>query len=393
MPYHLDDFQLRVVRRYSRQAPNQKLLSACRFIILEHVLPTTAEFVDHLKAAGAEIFQFLGKPFSVDPTTLARLREADIPVDVRPYQELETTDYLDQLIAQAVERCAADGRELVFIDVGGYFSAPLQRLDAEAPQYIAGVVEDTTFGHNRYVRDVANLAVPVLSVARSGLKWVEGRFVGRDAVAAMERILRDQGIALAGRRALVIGYGMIGSNVARALRSQDVNVSVYDILDYRNLQAFVDGFEVNMKSELTRHADIIFAATAAQALNVDEIEGCKDDVILASVGSRDTEFDVAALRDQAVHVTQIGEHLERFALQNTKQIVLANRGAAVNFTLPSLPIEILDLVFAEILVGVLRLLHDQAEERLQRGFLHESEETTLSHIAKDWLRDINPRTG
>jgi adenosylhomocysteinase len=393
MPYHLDDFQLRVVRRYSRQARNRKLLSGSRFIILEHVLPTTAEFVDHLIAAGADVFHFQGKPFSVDPLTLSRLQDAGVPVDVRSYHELETTDYLDRLIAEAVERCIADSRELVFVDVGGYFCAPLQRLDAEVPQYIAGVVEDTTFGHNRYVRDAANLPVPVLSVARSGLKWVEGRFVGRDGVAAMERILRDQGIALAGRQALVIGYGMIGSNVARALRSHDVNVSVYDILDYRNLQAFVDGFQVNKKSELTRRADIVFAATAAQALSVDDIEECKDNVILASVGSRDTEFDVMGLRDQAVSVIQIGEHLERFALQNTKQIVLANRGAAVNFTLPSLPVEILDLVFAEILVGVLRLLHDQAEERLPPGFLHESEETTLSHIAKDWLRDINPRTG
>jgi adenosylhomocysteinase len=392
MPYHLDDFQLRVVRRYARQERNRKLLSRCRCIILEHVLPTTAEFVYHLRTAGAEVFQFIGKPFSVDPKTLERLREAGVPVEVRSYHDLETSDYLGGLIRRALEQCAADGRELVFIDVGGYFSAPLQQLDVEAPQYIAGVVEDTTFGHNRYIRDAPNLPVPVLSVARSGLKWVEGRFVGRDAVGAMERILREQGIALAGRRALVVGYGMIGSNVARALRSQDVNVSVYDILDYRNLQAFVDGFEVNKKGEVMRRADIVFAATAARALSVDEIEECKDDVILASVGSRDTEFDVAGLRDLAVHVTEIGEHLERFALPNTKQIVLANRGAAVNFTLPSLPVEILDLVFAEILVGVLRLLHDQAEERLPPGFLHESEEKTLSHIAKDWLRDINPRT-
>lgn len=389
MPYHLHDVHLRVVHKYLNQDRNAAIAQA-RFLIIEHILPTTAEFVRLIRGTGAEIFALLEKPYSVDPQTKRQLEEEGFPLLSRTYEELETTDFLDRLLVEAIQKSRDDNRPIVVIDVGGYFAKPLERLRLEDVPYVAGVVEDTTFGHNRYSEVVTEIAVPVVSVARSALKEIEARFVGRDIVSAMDRILRAQGVTLAGRRALVIGYGMIGSSIAYALRGYDIVASVYDIQQYRMLRAYTDGFYIQTLRKLLESADIIFAATAAQALSLDQIEECKTDVVLVSGGSKDTEFDIAGLRKQAVRSEPVGDHLDRYHLSNSKAIVVANAGTAVNFTLPSLPEEILDLVFAEILVAVLRLLKQDDDGRYPPTFLHQSDDRTLNEIAKDWLRSMNP---
>jgi adenosylhomocysteinase len=389
MPYHLHDVHLRVVHKYLRQKRNAAI-STARFLILEHILPTTAEFVRHLSASGGEIAALVAKPYSIDARIKNELESEGYQLFVKSYDELETTDFLDSLLASAITQSKNDGRRIVVIDVGGYFAQPISRIRLEDAQYFAGVVEDTTFGHNRYAKLVSEIPVPVVSVARSVLKEIEARFVGRDVVFAMDRILRSQGITLAGRRALVIGYGMIGSNIAYALRRQDIVVDVFDVLSYRMLQAYTDGYHIQTLRKLLESADIIYSATASQALRLEDIEECKSDVILVSAGSKDTEFDVAGLREQAVRREAIGDHLERFSLSNNKRIVVATAGTAVNFALPSLPEEILDLVFAEILVATLQLLKQEEGESYPPGYLHESDDSTLNKVSNDWLRSINP---
>jgi adenosylhomocysteinase len=389
MPYHLHDVHLRVVHKYLHQPRNAAVANA-RFLLLEHLLPTTAEFVRLIRGAGGEIHTLLAKPYSIDEPTRKSLEEDGFPVVTKTYDELENSDFLDALLADAVAKSRDDGRAVVVIDVGGYFAKPLSRLPLEYVPYVAGVVEDTTFGHNRYAALFAEIPVPVVSVARSALKEIEARFVGRDVVTAMDQIFRAQGVTLAGRRALVIGYGMIGSSVARALRGNDMVVSVYDKQQFLMLRAYTDGFYIQTLRKLLESADIIFAATAAQALSLEQIEECKTEVVLVSAGSKDSEFDVAGLRTEAVSSEAVGPYLHRYRLSNSKTIVVANDGTAVNFTLPSLPEEILDLVFAEILIAVLRLLKQEDDDRYPPGFLHESDDRTLSEIAKDWLRSINP---
>ena len=388
MPYLLENTQLRSVRSMVRDYKNTAL-SGSRLIILEHILPTTAEYVFHLKSVGAEIFALLAKPYSVHPDTAQLLASKGTePISIT-YEQLETTRYLDDLLTNAVEASKTDRKPILILDVGGYFAEPLQRLNPEAPQYIRGVVEDTTFGHNRYLQAVGRIPVPVFSVAKSALKEIEARFVGRDCVSAAESVLRGMGVSISGRVALVLGYGMIGSNVARALRNQDVIVHVYDKEDYKNLRAFIDGFHINSKAKLLPDADIIFAATADRALTFKEIEECKNHVILASAGSKNTEFDVDMLQRQALNHTVIGRHVAKYSLANGHSVMVIKEGTAVNFLLPSLPVEILDLVFSEILVCLTFLLTKSTEEYPAGQKVYEAQDQDLSEISKTWLRFVN----
>lgn len=394
MAFHLSASQLRVVRKYTREKRNKTLLANSRFILLEHLLPTTEEYIDLLVEAGCEIFTVIGKPYSIDLEVLARLRDKNVKVELKQYEELESSSFLDELLQSALEQSKLDGKHIIILDVGGYFAEPCSKISVEDAVHFAGIVEDTTFGHNRYKKlgaddqpFIVKMPMPVFSVARSALKEIEARFVGKDAVMAADYILRKQGVALAGRHALVLGYGMIGKNVARVLRANDMQVSVYDVLDERNLRAFIDGFHIHKSREVIKHADIIFAATATEALNYEYIEECKDNVILASVGSKDTEFDVQTVRLQAIRNVKHGDHLIEYHLDNSNRVNVMNNGTAVNFILPSMPVEILDLVFSEILLCSLMLLKQKAQ--YPAGELHVVDDKSLQVIAKDWLRSAN----
>jgi adenosylhomocysteinase len=288
VPYCFGETQLRVV--HALLTDHRELLANCRVLILEHVLPTTAEFVRLMKRVGVDVHCLIAKPYSISQEALEAITKLNVPVIVKSsYQEIEDQEVVDHQLQDAKNKSQLDGKRIVIIDVGGYFAKALSK-DSDQ---VAGVVEDTTFGHNRYKQTAQNIGVPILSVARSELKQIEARFVGRDAIAAMDLMLRDVGVSISGRNALVIGYGMIGSNVARTLRRYDLRVFVYDIMDRRNLRAHADGFSVHTKQELLKKADIIFSATGSEAISgkcaisFKEIEDyCKHKLDLESRNSR-----------------------------------------------------------------------------------------------------------
>jgi len=337
---------------------------------------------------GADVFSLIAKPYSIDEKVMINLKSKEILIIEESYETLETSEVLSKLIEKAVAKSKEDGKQIIILDVGGYFALPLSKINKEAEKYIAGVVEDTTFGHNRYLEHSKNVRVPIYSVARSNLKEIEARFVGRDAVYSMDYVLRQVGVTISGRNALVIGYGMIGKNVARTLKSADLNVYVYDKHDHKNLHAFIDGYHIHKKRELLKQADIIFSATGDPngAISFKELEETKDNVILASGGSRDSEFDIKTLKEQANREKPFGAQLVEYRLPHSRHVIVAKSGTAVNFILPSLPIELLDLVFSEILLCALLLLKDN-EHKMK--VVNVSPDNFLDEVALDWLRFVN----
>lgn len=248
--YHFTE-QLRVTRGISRLQENSELLKNTRLIILEHILPTTEAFLKTLQEVGCEIFAVITKPYSIDEKVFDSLIESNFNIiRINSYDEIENTNILDNLLVEANKKSEEDSKSIAIIDVGGYFAKPLSNLTFENKCHIIGVIEDTTFGHNRYKSKINEIKFPIASVARSELKEIEARFVGRDAVQAMDIVLRKLGISITGRNALVIGYGMIGKNVARTLQGYDLNVYVYDIEDKQLLKAFIDGFHIHKKTML-----------------------------------------------------------------------------------------------------------------------------------------------
>ena len=396
--YPIENTKLRVCASFLREKRNLRVIRNCRLILLEHILPTTESLIYLLAEAGADIHTIVAKPYSVDHNVLERLKQYNFSIlQNKSYEELETTNVLDDLLSNAVRKSQQDGRKILIFEVGGYFARPLTRVRKSKSEYFVGVVEDTTFGHNRYFDEIERINVPVISVDRSRLKEIEAHFVGRDAVSALEMVMRRIGESITGRHVVVIGYGMIGKNVARCLDAADLNVSVYDIRDHRNLKAFMMGFNVHKKAELLRKADIVFAATGwsayrrAQrqpAVSKDEIlERLKNNAMLVSVGSKDNEFDMKRLKELATSKKAIGNDVIKYTLPSNNNVLVVKDGTAVNFLLPSIPTEILDLVFAEVLLSGILLMKNPSEYNL--GHVHQIDQKYWNYIAKDWLRFVN----
>lgn len=396
MSYHFSK-QLRVCAETLQRPSVQQSLSNARVIILQHALDDIVEYLRLITGAGATIHAFVVKPFTVDREALKRLHADGYNiVHKATYDELEESGALEDALATAIEASKRDGKRIVILEVGGYFAGPLSRL-ASNPLFeqdatlIAGVVEDTTFGHNRYTLARKQIEVPMHSVARSSLKEIEARVVGNMAIAATEQILREQGISMPGRRALVIGYGMIGKNLARSARAMDMTVSVYDRADNRNLRAFALGYRIHKKVELLDQADIIFAATGTPdgmpALSYGDIfDHCRQNVVLVSAGSKNTEFDVAGIEAHSEDKVEVGPHLTRYVLPNSNAVYLMNRGTAVNFIVRSVATEVMDLVFAEITEGAVLLLDGKFRER---HVIHQTPQEIVDRIAHDWLKSVN----
>jgi adenosylhomocysteinase len=390
--------ELKVCARILKQLRNRKYMEGCRLLLLEHILPTTESLVYNLLESGAEIHVIFAKPYSIDNEVYNRLLERKINIQNYSYEDLEKGEYIPNAIKSAVKKSKEDGRKILIYEVGGYFAKFLVRsMNNEYVDYIAGVVEDTTFGHNRYLKLKDQIDVPIISVARSRLKEIEAHFVGRDAVMALDIQMREIGESITGKNAVVIGYGMIGKNVARYLRSADLNVSVYDIRDHRCIKAFMMGFNVNKKIVLIRKADFIFAATGwssymkmeqCPALTIDDIiDNVKDNAMLVSVGSKNNEYEIEKLVEVAEDCEEIGTQIKRYTLPNKDKVNVVKDGTAVNFMLPSIPIEILDIVFSEIVLAGILLL--KKPDTFPLHTVNCLEERYWDYISKDWLRFNN----
>jgi adenosylhomocysteinase len=356
-------------------------IASTRLILLQHLLPDTEAFVYLLHKAGADIHCVLGKPFSYDKAVKERL-ENTFRVEVHPYDLYENTEYIDKLLNEAFLKSEHDNKPILIFEVGGYFSQALVRSSKKYSKHLKGVIEVTTFGHNKYVHEAPNIHIPIYSVARSPIKSIEARYVGRAAVVAMDNILRDIGVSIAGREALVIGFGMIGKSVASSLKANNLLVSVYDKKGFARLNAYTLGYQIGDKEDLLKKADIIFSATAEQSLSYDDICKCKNNCILVSVGSKGNEYDIKGLKENSINNVSIGSFIKKYKVNSNKNIFVAREGTAINFTIKSCPDEIVDLIHAEVLTCAEMLLNEH-RHRTKLNVVNESPETTLHHISKE----------
>lgn len=269
---------------------------------------------------------------------------------------------------------------MALLDVGGYFLKPLIELSEEFSSTIAGVVEVTTFGHNRYTANAAKFPYPIVSLARSPLKDAEAVHVGETVVQATEDMLREVGYILTGKRCGVIGYGMIGSRISDALKRRGIPVKIGDKSNSLELHARLNGTETATVEELLRDCDIVFSATATQSISVDMLKEARDGIMLVSGGSRANEFDVPGIESVAQACEELPGRLQKFTFPWGKSCVLANKGKAANFIKGGSPEEVMDVVFAE----QAKCLSELAVGQLSPGRVHELSGGDRNGIASIW---------
>lgn len=219
-------------------------------------------------------------------------------------------------------------------------------------------VEDTENGYRRYL-DLGKPPCPVYSVARSPLKQPEDHLVRQSIVFSTEALMRSRGDILPGRAAAVIGFGRLGSSIARTLHAKGVRVSVYDADPIRAAQALAQGFHVSSRASALSRAGMVMCATGNLALRRDDFTRLANGAYLASVTSSEDELELDALTG-LYEQTYVADHVTRYATMGHYFYVLAG-GNAVNFLHGASVGAFIFLVQAEILAAVARLVSDDVE--------------------------------
>lgn len=343
--------------------------------LITHLLPERPAFVRAV-AKQTDLRAVLPKPKSIHAPAkreVEQVAQCD-PLSRDLFENAEAA--LDYIEARAA------GTPLVLLDVGGYFAPALEALCDRFSGRILGVVEDTENGHKRYAeRD--KLPCPVVSVARSPLKDPEDFLVGQSVVFSTEALMRGRGDIMHGRPALVIGFGKLGSSIARLLHAKGVQVTVYDIDPVRRTQALSQGFTVARDREAAlTGAGLVLCATGAVSLRGDDFPHLRNGAYVATVTSSEDELDLGSLPDVYTR-TPDGDHVTRY--QTTGHyFYLLNGGNAVNFLHGASVGPFIYLVQAEILAGVRMLA------RGDLGFdMHDVNAKDRAFIAATWLNYFN----
>jgi adenosylhomocysteinase len=286
----------------------------------------------------------LPKPRSIDDGALRQINSR-VQVD-----DLDRDRLADPEQALAYVESRAPGRDLILLDVGGYFAPALEHLHTHFSGRLLGVVEDTENGHQRYAA-LDKVPVPVFSVARSPLKDPEDYLVGQSVVFSTEALVRRRDDILNGRPACVIGYGKLGRSIAEMLHAKHVGVTVYDIDPIRRVQALSQGYRTaGTLSEALGDAGIIMCATGNHALREDDFTRVPNGAYIASVTSSDDELELTALTGLYTR-TPVNDQITRYARTGHYFYLLAD-GDAVNFLHGASVGTFILLVQAEILAAL-----------------------------------------
>lgn len=279
----LDAYFGRIATRF---APTEQVTS----FLVTHLLPERPGFVRAV-AAMSELRAVLPKPKSVNGAARREI-EKTVPVDALSRELFTdadaTLDYFES---------RAGGEPIVLLDVGGYFAPALAHLHARFSGRLVGAIEDTENGHRRYAA-LDKPPCPVVSVARSPLKDPEDFLVGQSVVFSTEAVMRSRGDIPHGRPALVIGFGKLGSSIARLLHAKGVQVTVFDTDPVRRTQALSQGFAVARdRHRALAEAGLVLCATGAVSLRGEDFPHVRNGAYVATVTSSEDELELNGLPD------------------------------------------------------------------------------------------------
>lgn len=198
---------------------------------------------------------------------------------------------------------------------------------------IKGVSEETTTGVHRLYQMAKNgeLLFPAINVNDSVTKSKFDNLYGcRESLA--DGIKRATDVMIAGKVAVVCGYGDVGKGSAQSLRGFGARVIVTEIDPICALQAAMEGFEVKQIEEVINEADIFVTTTGNKdIIRIDHMEQMKDQAIVCNIGHFDNEIQVEKLETYpGIKHTNIKPQVDQFEFPNGKQIFLLAEGRLVN---------------------------------------------------------------
>ncbi|MGZ6007149.1 MAG: adenosylhomocysteinase [Rhizomicrobium sp.] len=327
-----------------------------------HMTIQTAVLIETLKALGADIRWASCNIYSTQDHAAAAIAASGIPVFAVKGESLK--DYWDY--TRKILEWGDGGTPNMILDDGGdatmlvhhglraekggtafldkpgneeeeVFFALIKRTLKEKPGWFAelaknikGVSEETTTGvHRLYLMEKeGKLLFPAINVNDSVTKSKFDNLYGcRESL--VDGIRRGTDVMMAGKVAMVAGFGDVGKGSAASLRQAGCRVMVSEIDPICALQAAMEGYEVTTMEDAATRADIFVTATGnVDVLTIDHMRAMKDRAIVCNIGHFDSEIQVAALRNFKWH--NVKPQVDEIEFSDGKRIILLSEGRLVN---------------------------------------------------------------
>ncbi len=304
-----------------------KPLRGARIAGCLHMTVQTAVLIETLVELGAEVAWSGCNIFSTQDHAAAAMAQSGIPVFAWKGQ---TEEEFDWCIEQTLTAFEGERPLNMILDDGGDLTNMVFDHYPELVGEISGLTEETTTGVHRLYERMAKgtLPIPAINVNDSVTKSkFDNKYGCRES--AVDAIRRATDVMIAGKVAVVAGYGDVGKGTAASLRGAGARVIVTEIDPICALQAAMDGFEVKKMVHATPRADMIITATGNRDIITEEhFRLMKDKTIVCNIGHFDNEVDVAWLKANAA-CTQIKPQVDKYKLNGTDIILLAE-GRLVN---------------------------------------------------------------
>ena len=308
--------------RYAGEKP----LAGARIAGCLHMTIQTAVLIDTLCELGADVRWMTCNIFSTQDHAAAYVAEKGVPVFAwKGMTEEEYTDCLERVLwfAEGV------GPNMI-LDDGGDLTKYILEYRPSMYQHIAGITEETTTGVLRLKEYEKNkrLYVPAINVNDSVTKSkFDNKYGCKES--CVDAIRRATDIMIAGKVALVAGYGDVGKGSVASLASAGARVIVSEIDPICALQASMDGYEVATMDNAVAEADIVVTATGNCDVVTDKhFLKMKDGAIVCNIGHFDNEIDVAWLEQHCTR-ENIKPQVDLYKVKD-KSIILLAEGRLVN---------------------------------------------------------------
>src|SRR5574339_596359 len=270
----------------------QKPLKGARIAGCLHMTIQTAVLIETLVELGAEVTWSSCNIFSTQDHAAAAIAAAGIPVFAWKGMNEKEFDWCIEQTLYAFK----DGKPLnMILDDGGDLTNMVLDRFPELVQGIKGISEETTTGVHRLVERMSNgkLPLPAINVNDSVTKSkFDNKYGCKESL--VDAIRRATDVMLAGKVAVVGGYGDVGKGSAASLAGAGCRVIVTEIDPICALKAAMDGFEVQKMIDAVKEADIIVTASGCRDLITGaHFKAMKDKAIVCNIGHFDIEIDVA----------------------------------------------------------------------------------------------------
>jgi adenosylhomocysteinase len=338
---------------------NSKPLKGARIVGSLHMTIQTAVLIETLVALGANVRWASCNIFSTQDHAAAAIAKTGIPVFAIKGQSLEEHwDYLDQsfqfengpnmilddggdaTLYVLLGARAEAGEEILAVpqsEEEEVIKVQIYKRIKKSPGWftktrdnIRGVSEETTTGVHRLYELVKNgqLPFPAINVNDSVTKSkFDNKYGCKESL--VDGIRRATDTMMAGKTAVVCGYGDVGKGSSASLRGAGARVKVTEVDPICALQAAMDGFEVVVLEDVVSDADIFITTTGNKdVIRIEHMREMKDMAIVGNIGHFDNEIQVSSLRNHKW--TNIKEQVDMIEMPNGNRLILLSEGRLLN---------------------------------------------------------------